>query len=336
MDWVTWVLIPAIKGLLIILLLLTGTAYLTLFERKLLGRFQIRYGPNRAGPFGLLQPLADAVKLFFKEEVVPHHVDKPVYLLAPLLTLVPALALFAVIPLGPDIHVFGRTIPLNMGDVNVAVLYILAIGSVGTYGVMLAGWASNNNYSLLGAMRTSAQMISYELPMGLFVVSLVLLSGTMSVTEIVEKGRPWWAWLWLWLAFPFFFITVLAETNRSPFDFPETENELIAGYQIEYGGFKFAIFYVSEYLHMITASGVVATLFFGGWRGPFAEQFPLLGVVYLALKIVALLFLFIWVRASLPRVRYDQLMQFGWKVLLPLSLIYLAITSVLVVTVLPA
>ncbi|NPA90994.1 MAG: NADH-quinone oxidoreductase subunit NuoH [Chloroflexi bacterium] len=331
MDWMGLLVIPVVKGAIILLLLLTATAYLTLFERKLLGRFQVRLGPNRAGPYGLLQPLADAVKLFFKEEVVPHHVDKPVYLLAPLLTLVPALALFAVVPLGPSVHLFGREIPLSMGDVNVAVLYILAIGSVGTYGVMLAGWASNNNYSLLGAMRTSAQMISYELPMGLFVVSLILLSGTMSVTQIVEQGRPWWAWLWLWLGFPFFFITVLAETNRSPFDFPETENELIAGYQIEYGGFKFAIFYVSEYLHMITTGGVVATLFFGGWKGPFVDRFPLLGVVYLALKILAILFLFIWVRASVPRVRYDQLMRFGWKVLLPLSLLYLGITALLVV-----
>ncbi len=331
MDWVGLLVIPIIKGLIILFLLLTGTAYLTLFERKLLGRFQVRYGPNRVGPYGLLQPLADAVKLFFKEEVVPGHVDRPVYLLAPLLTLVPALALFAVVPLGPPIHLFGREIPLHMGDVNVAVLYVLAISSLGTYGVMLAGWSSNNNYSLLGAMRTSAQMISYELPMGLFMVSLVLISGTMSVSRIVAEGRPLWAWVWLLLGLPFFFITVLAETNRSPFDFPETENELIAGYQVEYGGFKFAIFYVSEYLHMITASGVVASLFLGGWQGPFATRFPLLGVLYLIIKIVFLLFVFIWVRASLPRVRYDQLMNLGWKVLLPLSLIYLAVTAVLVV-----
>jgi len=331
MDWVGLLLIPIIKGLIILLLLMTATAYLTLFERKLLGRFQIRYGPNRAGTYGLLQPLADAVKLFFKEEVVPGHVDKPVYLLAPMLAMVPALALFAVVPLGPPIHLFGREIPLHMGDVNVGVLYVLAIGSVGTYGVMLAGWASNNNYSLLGAMRSSAQMISYELPMGLFVVSLVLISGTMSVAQIVENGRPLWAWIWLLLALPFYFITVLAETNRSPFDFPETENELIAGYQVEYGGFKFAMFYVSEYLHMITTSGVVATFFLGGWKGPFAAQFPLLGVVYLAVKILFILFLFVWVRASLPRVRYDQLMNFGWKYLLPFSILYLAITAILVV-----
>ena len=331
MDWVGLILVPFIKGIVILFILLTGTAYLTLFERKLIARFQVRLGPNRAGPYGILQPLADAVKLFLKEEVIPGHVNKPVYLLAPMLAMIPALALFAVVPLGPDIELFGRRIPLHMGDINVGVLYIVAIASVGTYGVMLAGWASNNNYSLLGAMRTSAQMISYELPMGVFIASLLLITGTMSVVQIVENPRPLWAWIWLWLGFPFYFITVLAETNRAPFDLPETENELIAGYQTEYGGFKFAIFYISEYLHMLTSSAVVATLFFGGWRGPFAEQFPLLGIVYLALKTVFVLFLFVWVRASVPRVRYDQLMSFGWKYLLPLSLVYLAITAVLVV-----
>ncbi len=332
MDWMGLVVIPLIKGVVILAILLTATAYLTLFERKLIARFQVRLGPNRAGPYGILQPLADAVKLFLKEEVIPQHVNKPVYLLAPMLAMIPALALFAVVPLGPSIHLFGREIPLHMGDVNVGVLYIMAIASVGTYGVMLAGWSSNNNYSLLGAMRTSAQMLSYELSMGVFIASVILLSGTMSVVQIVEQGRPLWAWIWLWLAFPFYFITVLAETNRAPFDLPETENELIAGYQTEYGGFKFAVFYVSEYLHMLTSSAVVATLFFGGWKGPLATQYPLLGFVYLAIKVIFVLFLFVWVRASMPRVRYDQLMSFGWKYLLPLSLIYLAVTAVLVVT----
>ncbi len=331
MDWIGLIVIPFIKGVVILVILLTATAYLTLFERKLIARFQVRLGPNRAGPYGILQPLADAVKLFLKEEVIPQHVNKPVYLLAPMLAMIPALAIFAVVPLGPNIHLFGREIPLHMGDVNVGVLYIMAIASVGTYGVMLAGWSSNNNYSLLGAMRTSAQMLSYELSMGVFIASLLLISGTMSVVQIVERGRPLWAWIWLWLAFPFYFITVLAETNRAPFDLPETENELIAGYQTEYGGFKFAVFYVSEYLHMLTSSAVVATLFFGGWKGPLADQFPLLGLLYLAIKIVFILFLFVWVRASMPRIRYDQLMSFGWKYLLPLSLVYLAITAVLVV-----
>ncbi|HEY63768.1 MAG TPA: NADH-quinone oxidoreductase subunit NuoH [Caldilineae bacterium] len=331
MDWIGLIVIPAVKGIIILLVLLGATAYLTLFERKLVARFQIRYGPNRAGKYGILQPLADAGKLMLKEEIIPGHVDKPVYLLAPILAMVPAFAIFAVVPIGPDLHLFGRTIPLHMGDVNVALLYVAAIASVGTYGIMLAGWASNNNYSLLGALRTSAQMISYELPMGVMVASLLIITGTLSLVEIVHGPRPLWAWIWLWLGFPFYFICVLAETNRSPFDLPETENELIAGYQTEYGGIKFALFYLSEYLHMITSSAIAATLFFGGWRGPFVDQLPILAPVYLGIKIVAILFLFVWVRASIPRVRYDQLMSFGWRYLLPMSLMYLAVTSVLVV-----
>ncbi len=330
MDWIDLIVIPVIKGIILLLVLLTSTAYLTYGERKLVARFQVRLGPNRAGKFGVLQPLADVVKLMFKEEVVPSHVDKVVYLLAPILAVVPAFAIFAVVPIGPDIQLFGRTISLHMGDINVGLLYVLSIASVSTYGVMLAGWSSNNNYSLLGALRTSAQMISYELPMGIFLVSLLLVSGSLSLVEIINNPRPLWAWIWLWAAFPFYFICMLAETNRSPFDLPETENELVAGYQTEYGGIKFGLFYLSEYLHMITTSAVMATLFFGGWRGPFVDQFPILSLVYLSIKILALLFLFIWVRASIPRVRYDQLMKFGWKYLLPIALIYLAITAVLV------
>ncbi len=330
MDWIDLIVIPVIKGIILLLVLLTSTAYLTYGERKLVARFQVRLGPNRAGKFGVLQPLADVVKLMFKEEVVPSHVDKVVYLLAPILAVVPAFAIFAVVPIGPDIQLFGRTISLHMGDINVGLLYVLSIASVSTYGVMLAGWSSNNNYSLLGALRTSAQMISYELPMGIFLVSLLLVSGSLSLVEIINNPRPLWAWIWLWAAFPFYFICMLAETNRSPFDLPETENELVAGYQTEYGGIKFGLFYLSEYLHMITTSAVMATLFFGGWRGPFVDQFPILSIVYLSIKILALLFLFIWVRASIPRVRYDQLMKFGWKYLLPIALIYLAITAVLV------
>ena len=331
MDWIGLIVIPVIKGIIILLGLLAATAYLTLFERKLVARFQIRYGPNRAGKYGILQPLADAGKLMLKEEIIPGHVDKPVYLLAPILAMVPAFAIFAVVPIGPDLHLFGRVIPLHMGDVNVALLYVAAVASVGTYGVMLAGWASNNNYSLLGALRTSAQMISYELPMGIMVASLLIITGTLSLVQIVHGPRPLWAWIWLWLGFPFYFICALAETNRSPFDLPETENELVAGYQTEYGGIKFALFYLSEYLHMITSSAIMATLFFGGWRGPFVDQLPFLSVIYLGIKIVLLLFLFVWVRSSIPRVRYDQLMNFGWRYLLPMSLIYLAITAILVV-----
>ncbi|RME83295.1 MAG: NADH-quinone oxidoreductase subunit NuoH [Caldilineae bacterium] len=334
------VITSVIKSLVLILLLLTGFAYLTYYERKLLSRFQVRIGPNRAGPRGLLQPVADAVKAIFKEEVVPDHVDKVVYLLAPALSLIPALVAFAVVPLAPDLTIGNFTLRFHIADVNIALLYILAITSVGTYGIILGGWSSNNNYSLLGALRTASQMISYELPMGIILVAIILTTnigretGTLSLVEIVNQDRPWWLWLWLWLAFPMFFITMLAESNRSPFDLPETENELIAGFQIEYGGIKFALYFMAEYISMITGSAIMATLFFGGWHGPFATPGtwygPIVGFGWLVLKIIVLLFLYIWVRASMPRIRYDQLLQFCWKILTPLSIAYLILTAIIV------
>lgn len=336
MNWVDLVLIPLIKSLALIIVLLTGFAYMTYYERKLVARFQVRYGPNRAGPFGLLQPVADAVKAIFKEEIIPSHADRLVYLAAPALALVPALVAFAVIPVGPSIRLFGREITLYIADVNIGFLYILAIASVGTYGVILAGWSSNNNYSILGALRTAAQMVSYELPMGIILVAILLTTsigtgvGSLSLVKIVTQPRPWWLWIWLWLGFPMFFISMLAETNRSPFDLPETENELVAGFQTEYGGIKFALFFMAEYIHMITASAIMTTIFFGGWRGPLVDQLPALGILWFTIKVILVLFLFIWVRASVPRVRYDQLMHFCWKFLLPMSLIYLAITAVMV------
>jgi NADH-quinone oxidoreductase subunit H len=289
----------------------------------LLGRFQVRYGPNRAGPFGLMQPLADAVKAAFKEEVIPNHVDKPIYVIAPALALVPALVVWAVIPIANGIPAIA--------DIPIGFLWILAVAGIESYGIILAGWSSNNNYSLLGALRSSAQMISYELPLGIFLVSILMLGGTFSLVELVALPRPWWEWLWIWLIFPFFFICVLAETNRSPFDLPETENELVAGFQTEYGGMKFALFMMAEYINMITLSAIVATLFFGGWRGPFAEEIIWLGPIYLALKVAALLFVFIWVRASIGRPRSDQLMRFCWQFLLPFSLVYMSITAILTV-----
>lgn len=330
MDWLANLVIPLVKSVILIVALLTAFAYLTYYERKLVARFQVRYGPNRAGPLGLLQPVADAIKAIFKEEIIPTHVDKVVYVLAPALSLIPALIAFAVVPIGPSIRIFGREIALHVADVNVALLYVLAVAGMGTYGIVLAGWSSNNKYSILGALRTSAQMVSYELPMGTILVSLVLLTGSLSLTEIVSAPRPWYIWLWVWLAFPFFFICALAETNRSPFDLPETENELVAGYQTEYGGIKFALFYMAEYINMITSSAVMATLFFGGWRGPFVDQFPLLGVVYITVKVILILGLFVWVRASIPRVRYDQLMSFCWKYLFEIALVYMAVTAVIV------
>ncbi|HIC88028.1 MAG TPA: NADH-quinone oxidoreductase subunit H, partial [Anaerolineae bacterium] len=239
MNWIDLILIPLIKIVLLIVVLLTGFAYMTYVERKLVGRFQVRYGPNRAGPYGILQPIADALKMIFKEEIIPSKVDRPAYLLAPILALAPGLLVVAVIPFGPSFSLFDHQITLYVADVNIALLYVLAVASLGIYGIVLGGWSSNNNYSLLGSLRTSAQMVSYELPIGIFLASILLIGGTLRLTEMVETPRAWWQWLWLWLAFPFFFICMLAETNRSPFDLPETENELVAGFQTEYGGIKF-------------------------------------------------------------------------------------------------
>jgi len=324
MDWLNLVIFPLIRSIILIFVLLTSFAYLTWYERKLLARFQIRYGPNRAGIYGLLQPLADALKAFFKEEVIPNRVDKVVYLLGPALGLIPALVIWAVIPI-------TKATPA-IADVNIGFLWILAIAGVESYGVILAGWSSNNNYSLLGALRSSAQMISYELPLGMFLVSILMLAGGFSLVQLVETSRAWWEWLWLWAMFPFFFICILAECNRSPFDLPETENELVAGFQTEYGGMKFAMFFIAEYISMITTSAIMATLFFGGWKLPFGivDALPILGPFVLAAKVIVLLFLFIWVRASVGRPRYDQLMSFAWKYLLPGSIVYMMITALLV------
>ena len=331
MNWVDLVLVPAIKSLGFILVTLGGFAYLTLVERKLIGRFQLRIGPNRAWKFGLGHPIADALKMVFKEEVVPRHVDRVLYILSPALALVPALAIFAVIPVGPEMTLLGQEFSLTVADVNIALLYVLAIASVETYGVILGGWASNNKYSLLGALRTSSQMLSYELPMGILLIAVVLVTGTLSLVQTVEQPPPWYFRLWILLAFPFYFTIMLAESNRSPFDLPESENELVAGFQTEYGGIKFALYYMTEYLHMIGASSVAVALFLGGWRGPFVDQFPLLGVFYFTAKVLVLIFLFIWVRASIPRVRYDQLLRFCWTFLFPVALAYMALTAVGVV-----
>lgn len=339
MDWINLILIPAIKSLILVIVLLTGFAYLTWVERKLIGRFQVRIGPNRAWKFGLGHPIADALKMIFKEEIVPRSADRLLFVLGPGLAIAPALLMFAVIPVGPTLRLFGKDIPLVVGDVNIGLLWVLAVGGIATYGIVLGGWASNNKYSLLGALRTSAQMLSYELPMGILIIALLLTtafgtadgSGTLSLVQIVQMDRPWWLWLWIWLAFPLYFTCMLAETSRKPFDFPETENELVAGYQTEYGSIKFALYYMTEYLHVLGASGVAVSVFFGGWRGPFVDQFPVLGLFYFTAKVVAMVFLFIWTSASVPRPRYDQLLRFCWTFLFPLSLIYMAITAVGVV-----
>lgn len=334
MDWISLILIPAIKSVLLVVVLLTGFAYLSYIERKLVARFQVRYGPNRAGPFGALQPIADALKMVFKEEIIPLHVDRLVYVLAPALTVIPALVIWAVIPVsGGSITIFGQTITPYVADVNVGLLYILAIASLGTYGIVLAGWSSNNKYSLLGGLRTGSQMLSYELPMGIALASVVLIAGSLSLVDIVNSQSVIWFVVLQPIGFIIYFISGLAEAGRSPFDLPETENELVSGFATEYGGIKFALFFMGEYIHMITISALATTFFLGGWYGPFVGQIPILGLAYFLIKVAFVIFLIIWVRASLPRVRYDQLMRFCWKFLLPLSLLNLAVTAVVVLLV---
>lgn len=321
-----------IKIVVIMGFLLTGFAYMTLFERRVIARLQSRVGPNRAGPGGFLQPVADGLKLIFKEDIVPAQADRLLYLVAPIVAVVPAFITFAIVPVGPTITLFGREVTLYLVDINIALLYFFGLGSLGVYGVVLAGWASNNKYSLLGGLRASAQMISYELGLGLSVLGVVLLTGSLSLVDIVDAqaGGRWFVIPQL-VGFILFAITMVAETKRAPFDLPEAEQELVAGFHTEYSGMKFALFYMAEYMAMITISAVAITLFLGGWRGPFAEQFWPLAIVYFFIKLVLFMFAFVWVRATLPRLRYDRLMTLGWKVLLPLALANVAVTAVVVV-----
>lgn len=332
MDWVDALLIPAIQSLIVIVgLLLFGYAYMTLVERKVSGRFTLRYGPNRAGPFGLLQPIADAFKVIFKEEIIPSEVDKPIYVLAPGLAVFAALSAFAVVPLGTSFTLFGREIRLYIADVNVGLLYLLAVAGVGIYGIILGGWASNNNFSLLGALRTSAQVIAYEIPMGLALVSLVTVTGSLSLVDIVAFQQRVPLIVLQPLGFLIYFICGLAEANRSPFDLPETENELVSGYATEYGGIKFGLFFMAEYVNMVVISCIATALFLGGGQWPFGDIHPLLSLAVFVVKAAVLVFLFLWIRASLPRVRYDKFMKFNWTFMLPLALANLAVTAVGVV-----
>jgi NADH-quinone oxidoreductase subunit H len=327
---VEWV----IKSILIITIVLGGFAYLTLFERRVLARIQVRIGPNRAGPLGLLQPVADGIKLLFKEEFIPDQADKVIFVLAPVLTVVPALILLAVIPFGPDIRLFGKTYSQSLaGNVNVGVLYIMAIASIAVYGITLAGWSSNNKYALMGGLRSAAQMVSYELVLGLAFVGPILLAETMSLDEIIQSQRGLWFIILQPIGFLLFVTASIAEVNRAPFDMPEAEQELTAGYHAEYSGMKFALFFMAEYGKMIVVSFIAATLFLGGYLGPFVDRFPWLGPVYLIVKVVAILFLMIWVRATWPRIRYDRLMALGWKVLLPLAIANVVVTAILIVLV---
>ncbi|MEW5938696.1 MAG: NADH-quinone oxidoreductase subunit NuoH [Chloroflexota bacterium] len=316
-----------IKSLVIVFGLLGGFAYTTYYERRWIARIQVRVGPNRAGPFGLLQPIADAVKLIFKEELTPARTYKLVFFLAPILTMVPSIVIAAVIPWGRSFELGGRTINLYLADLNVGVLYLMSVASIAVYGIVLAGWSSNNKYAMMGGLRSSAQMISYELTLGLMFVTAILPTGSMSLAAIVEGQGDWWFALIQPVGFLLFFIATLAEVNRAPFDMPEAEQELTAGYHTEYSGMKFALFFMAEYQKMIVVSMIGATLFLGGYLGPGVDRFWFLGPLYLFAKVFLLLGVMIWIRASWPRIRYDRLMAFGWKVMIPLSLAIVFITA---------
>jgi NADH-quinone oxidoreductase subunit H len=334
MDWTFWVE-WIVKGFVLCLILLTGFAYLTLYERRALARMQVRVGPNRAGYQGLLQPIADAVKLIFKEELTPAKVYKVVFVLAPVLTVVPSLVLAAVIPLGTSFNLFGRVITLYVANLNVGVLYLTSIASIAVYGIVLAGWSSNNKYAMLGGIRASAQMISYELSLGLCFAIAIVMSNSMNLIDIVNAQAGMWFAVIQPVGALIFLIVTLAEVNRAPFDMPEAEQELTAGFHSEYSGMKFALFFMAEYQKMIVICMISATLFFGGYREFWflkdtifsVDRYWFLAPIYLLLKVVVLLFFMIWIRATWPRIRYDRLMAFGWKVLLPLSLIVVFITA---------
>ncbi|MGH2458068.1 MAG: NADH-quinone oxidoreductase subunit NuoH [Chloroflexota bacterium] len=319
-----FLLVALIKSVIVLVILLTGFAYATLLERKLVAGMQVRFGPNRVGPWGMLQPLADGIKLAFKEDSAPRGADKIVFSLAPLISVVMALSAFAVIPIGPTVTIFGQPIGLEVADVNISVLYVLGATSLGIYGIVLAGWASNNKYSLLGGVRSTAQMISYELALGLSLVGVLMITGTLRLTDIVNAQSSTWFIFLQPLGFIIYFISALAETNRAPFDLPEAETELVAGYHTEYSGMKFAMFFMAEYINMITVSAVATTLFLGGWHGLFGLAD---GPWWFFLKVFALMCVFVWLRATLPRLRYDRLMNFGWKVLLPLALLNIVLTA---------
>jgi NADH-quinone oxidoreductase subunit H len=306
-------------------LMLLSVTYLTWVERKVIGDIQVRLGPMRVGPHGLLQPIADGLKLLFKEEIVPQAADRALYILAPAVTLIPAFISFAVIPFGDQIRLFGQTIDLVITDVNIGLLYVFGVASLGIYGIVLGGWASNNKYALLGGLRSSAQMISYELSLGLSVVGVVMLSQSLSLVEIVGAQARIWFIILQPIGFLIFLICAVAETNRAPFDLPEAETELVAGFHVEYSSMKFAMYFMAEYANMITVSAMATTLFLGGWRGPWLPP-----VVWFCIKLYLFIFLFIWLRGTLPRFRYDQLMRFGWKVLLPLALANVMVTAVYV------
>jgi len=313
--WPTIIIVLEIVAIVVPLLL--GVAYLTYAERKVIGAMQLRKGPNVVGPFGLLQPIADGLKLLMKETVIPSGANRVVFVAAPMLTFILSLVAWAVIPFGKGIVV---------ANINVGVLYLFAISSLGVYGIIMAGWASNSKYAFLGALRSAAQMVSYEVSIGFVMISALLLAGSLNLSDIVLAQQKLWFFIPLFPMFVVFFVAGLAETNRAPFDLPEAEAELVSGYNVEYSAMTFALFFLGEYANMILMSAMTSVLFLGGWLAPFGLTF-IPGPIWLILKICACLFVFLWVRATFPRYRYDQLMRLGWKVFLPASLLWLVLTA---------
>jgi NADH-quinone oxidoreductase subunit H len=324
-----------IKCVVVFAGLMIVVAYMTLMERKVLGHIQVRYGPNRCGPYGLLQPFSDAVKAFFKEDLVPGRADKVVFVLAPTISMIAAISIFAVVPFGDQFTIPGTdwVVKLRIADIDVGLLYIFGIVSLGEFGIILGGWSSGNKYGLMGSLRAAAQMISYETALGISIVGVLILSQSLSLTEIVKvQGGGFWNWnIWYQpVAFILYLICGLAEINRTPFDMPEAEAELACGFNIEYSSMKFALFFMAEYAHMVTLGAVAVTLFLGGWQPVIPQLSFIPGIFWFCGKLFIILFFFIWERGTMPRLRYDQIMKFGWKVLIPLALINLVITGLVV------
>lgn len=326
-------IISAIKVIVVFMVVMTGCAYSTYLERKVVAFMQHRMGPTLAGPYGLLQPIADAVKLIFKEDLVPKGVERFTFALAPVVSFIPAVLVFAVVPFGMDITLFGHEVKMVISDLNVSVLFVFAITSLGIYGIVLAGWSSGSKYSLMGGVRATAQMVSYEIGYGLSIIGVLLIANTLSLRELVEQQSSFFDWFVFRqpLGFLLFLTCAIAETNRCPFDMPECESELVAGFHTEYSSMRFSMFFISEYASMLAVSAVGATLFFGGWQGPFLDSMPFLAMIWFVLKVLCFMFFYIWLRATFPRFRYDQLMSFGWKVLLPLAIFNTIVTAVVVV-----
>ena len=326
----------SIQVLVVVIAVLTGCAWSTWLERKVLGHMQQRFGPTAAGPFGLLQPIADAVKLMFKEDIVPDKVERFTYGLAPIITFIPALMTFAVIPYSPGFDVFGARFTGVISDLNIGILWVFAVTSLGVYGIILAGWSSGSKYSLLGGLRASAQMISYEISYGLSIVGVILIANTLSMTELVALQstdsviffKNWYIW-YNPVGFLLYITCAIAETNRAPFDLPEAESELVGGYHTEYSSMRFSLFFVGEYANMLAVACVGTTLFLGGWSGPaFLSFVP--PVIWFLIKVFMFMFCYIWLRATFPRLRYDQLMRFGWLVLFPLAIANTMVTALVV------